>query len=535
MSALGGLGALAVGLAQLLLGMWMLREGLRQLAGAAFQRALARFTKSALSGALTGAIATAAVQSSSATVVTAIGFAGAGLLEFSQALGIVFGANVGTTVTGWVVLALGIRWKVTSLAPFLVLAGVIAHLYGGRRLGAWGRVGAGFALTLLGVEALGSTASAGQVFAWLGAFPADSWGSRLTLLGLGAAITVVTQSSSAGVAASLAALHAGALTFPQAAALVVGFDIGTTSTALIATLRGSLAARRTGYAHVIFNLLTALGAFFLLGAMPAIAQALAPGTLASAPEVWLVAFHSAFNVIGVAIALPLAKPFAALVERFVPERPGPHTERLDPRLLAESDVALRAAAATLGSIALHAFGQIEGLLTWPERAAVDLDELEALERALLDTQQFVARIRAPAGDREGDRGVIAALHAVDELHRLLDRLRQSERAAAFHADPELAKHARAFLEALPGPLLANEGAERRLEAAAAALAAERSGHRQRVLTAASQGALTPTAALDRMDAWRWLERVAHHAWRIVHHVARAPALVVAEREPPEPT
>jgi hypothetical protein len=130
--------------------------------------------------------------------------------------------------------------------------------------------------------------------------------------------------------------------------------------------------------------------------------------------------------------------------------------------------------------------------------------------------------------------LVAALHAVDELHRLLDRMRQERRVAPIREDAELAGHARLLAAALPRPLDAHERTERDLERTAAAFAAERSGQRERVLSAASRGELTPLAALDRMDSWRWLERCAHHGWRIVHHIGRIGPAKRVEREPAEP-
>jgi phosphate:Na+ symporter len=514
----------ALGLALLLFGMWLLREGLRELAGARLQRWLTRVTSSPLRGALAGAAATAAVQSSSATIVTAIGFASAGLLQFSQALGIVFGANVGTTLTGWLVLGLGIRWKLAVAAPALALAGVWLHLYARRRAASLGRVLAGLAFALLGIEALGAALASDAFASALHAFPGDTLGSRLALVALGTALTLVTQSSSAGVAAALAALAAGAISLPQAAAAVIGFDLGTTGSAVIAALRGSLAARRTSFAHVIFNVFTAAGAFALLGVLPRIAAGLPA-------DVALVAFHTFFNLAGVAVAIPLAGPFARLVERLVPERRRTLTRRLDARLLDEPEVALNAVAATLGEIALQAFARLEPMLGGEPAHA---DELEELESALVETQQFAARARPRGRDDPTAAALVAALHAVDELHRLLDRMRQAERSALLAEDAELSARGREIAQALPRPLDGREHGERALERVAGALGAQRSGHRERVLAAASRGELPPGAAMARLDSWRWLERCAHHAWRIVHHIGRIGAPGPAEREPAAP-
>jgi phosphate:Na+ symporter len=433
------------------------------------------------------------------------------------------------------VLAFGIRWKLAFAAPLLALAGVWLHLYAKRRVASAGRVLAGLAFALLGIDALGGALGSDAIASALLAFPGDTLGSRLALVALGTGITLVTQSSAAGVAATLAAIHAGALTFPQAAAVVIGFDLGTTASAVIAALRGSLAARRTGCAHVIFNVFTAVGAFALLAALPALENALAPGALARAlarePEIALVAFHSFFNLAGVVVAIPLAREFAHLVERLVPERRRTLTRRLDVRLLGEPQVALNAVAATLGEIAQQAFSRLVPMLAG---RVADAEDLEDLESALIETQQFVARAGPELRGSRSAQGLLAALHAVDELHRLLGRMRQARRVRPLAEDAELAERAQAIAGALPRTPEGRESAERGLERAAAALAAERSGHRERVIAAATRGELTPALALDRMDTWRWLERCAHHGWRIVHHIGRVGAEIREEREPTEP-
>jgi phosphate:Na+ symporter len=387
---------------------------------------------------------------------------------------------------------------------------------------------AGLAFALLGIEALGGALGGGTLAEALRLLPGDTLGSRAALVALGAGVTLLTQSSSAGVAATLAGLHGGALDLPQAAAVVIGFDLGTTGSAVLAALRGSLAARRTGFAHVIFNVLTAAGAFALLSASPLLARA---GD-ALTPEVALVAFHSLFNLGGAVVAIPFARGFARLVERLVPERRRTLTHRLDTRLLAEPEVALGAVAATLGDIALHAFALLEPMLGG---RSSDPEELEELETALAETQQFAARARPPQPRDPSAASFVAALHAVDELHRLLDRMRQVGRVAALGEDAELKSRGHAVASALPRPLGPREHAEQSIARTAAALAAERSGYRERVLVQASRGELTPSAALERMDSWRWLERCAHHAWRIVHHTGRIATGSPEEREPAEPS
>ncbi len=268
--ALGGLGLL-------LLGLTVLTDGLRSLAGDSAHKLLLGFTRSPVSGALTGAALTALLQSSSVTTVLTVGFVSAELIAFPQALGIVFGANVGTTATGWLVALFGFKLGIQSFLLPLLLVGMLMRMLGRARLASLGWALAGFAVLFLGIEAMQAGMAAFEGKLTPESFPPDTPGGRVLLVGIGMLVTAVTQSSSAGVAAALTALTAGAITLPQAAAMVIGMDIATTSTTALATLGGSAAARRTGYAHVIYNLLTGILAFFLLSPYLDGIDALLPG------------------------------------------------------------------------------------------------------------------------------------------------------------------------------------------------------------------------------------------------------------------
>ena len=260
-------------------------------------------------GALTGAATTALIQSSSATTVATIGLVGAGLLTFPQALGVIFGANIGTTLTGWIVATLGFKVKLGLIAPVMTLAGVLLRLFARGALAEAGLGLAGFSLLFIGLDMMQAGLAALEGGVTPTVFPDDTVFGRFQLVLIGVAITLVTQSSSAGVATALVALHTGAISFYQAAALVIGMDVGTTFTAVIASLGGSTAMRRTGYAHVTYNVATGLMAFAIL---PVFVWATA-GFLERGgdQQLTLVAFHSLFNLIGVLAILPITGVFRA--------------------------------------------------------------------------------------------------------------------------------------------------------------------------------------------------------------------------------
>jgi phosphate:Na+ symporter len=353
MQAAGGIGLF-------LLGMVLLTDGLRSLAGDRLRQVLARFTRSPVSGAMTGAAATALIQSSSATTVITIGLVGGGLLTFPHALGIIFGANIGTTITGWLVAALGFKVQLGLVAAPMVLAGALLRMFASGRLAQAGMSVAGFGLLFVGIGLMQAGLAALEGVVTPERFPADTVFGRFELVLIGVAITLVTQSSSAGVATALVALHGGAISFYQACAMVIGMDIGTTFKAALAVIGGSTQMRRTGYAHVLYNLATGVMAFVLLPLY--VWQAgdfLAAGGDA---QFALVAFHTLFNMLGVILVLPFTNSFARFVMRLVPEEGAPLADRLDERLLASPSAALDAAIATLRTVALELADAVTGLL-----------------------------------------------------------------------------------------------------------------------------------------------------------------------------
>lgn len=299
------------GIGLFLLGMSMMTDGLKVAAGPMLKSVLGSWTSSAPRGLLAGAFITAIVQSSSATTVAVIGFVNAGLLTLTQAIWVVFGANVGTTTTGWLVALVGIKISMTALGLPLVGVGMLAYLFAGERarLAGLGRALAGFGIFFMGIGVLQ------DAFAGLAPSLADMGldGSGLAgLLGfvlVGVVLTLTTQSSSAAIAITLTAAGSGAVALMPAAAVIIGANIGTTSTAGFAAIGGTAAARRTALSHVAFSLLAATAAFALMPVLLG-ASSLALGLLGLTDDdpTRLAAFHTLLNLLGVVLIWPLA-PF----------------------------------------------------------------------------------------------------------------------------------------------------------------------------------------------------------------------------------
>ena len=520
LAALGGIGLV-------MLGMTILTEGLRALAGDSLRRILSRFTGNAFMGALTGAAITAAMQSSTAVTVATVGLVGGGVLTFLQAVGIIFGANIGTTVTGWLVAVLGFSFDLqTALAP-AVFAGALLRRYGRGRLADAGMALAGFGLLFMGLGALKTGLAGIDSVLAPDSFPPDTWGGRAMLMALGAAMTIVTQSSSAGVATALVALHGGTIALEQAAALVIGMDVGTTASAALAALGGSTAMRRTGYAHVLLNVLTGLVAFLALDLLLDAARWIS----GDGGELALVAFHTGFNVAGVTLLLPFARQFARLVERLVPERGPQLTAGLDDRLIADPPVAVDVAMRALRRIA-HSQAQLLADLLGDGPGMAGKLRFDVLAAALDTTRLFLDRIETGGRDGRAHDRHRAAMHALDHMLRLQNRLGQTPRIAAMAAERRLGRLA-SMLRAMARRVAASADfaphAER-LGWLRRVYRGRRDSFRAATIDAATHDRIATDQAILRLDAMRWLDRVSYHLWRIAVNFSGAAEEAAAEIE-----
>ncbi|UES40813.1 Na/Pi cotransporter family protein [Roseibium aggregatum] len=508
MSALGGVGLF-------LIGMLLLTDGLKALAAQRIRDLLSRFTSTPLSGAVTGALTTAVIQSSSATTVAAVGFVASGLLTFPQALGVIFGANVGTTLTGWLVAVLGFKLDLGQIALPFVFFGAIARLAFRGRIALAGQALAGFCLIFIGIEHMKDGLDAFSGVVTPTDFPPDTLFGRLQLVLIGMLITVVTQSSSAGVATALAALGAGAINFPQAAALVIGMDVGTTFTAALATIGGGTMARRTGYAHVIYNVMTGVMAFFLLGPFQLVAGAL---TGNGDNQIALVAFHSFFNALGVVLVLPLARPFARLIEHLVPEKGSDLTSRLDPLVLRDPHAAASLAGQTVAHLETLIIERLRNRLGAKSSAYEELDR-EDLAKAIAETRAYLDKIIVPPNDMAFQEELKGLFHILDHLSRLLYRCDQRQRIDELSLDHRLKRLAGLLLGVTDISTRQKDAKtqEKTLDRLRLLMRRQRRLNRDRLIAMAAADAVPAETVWLKLDALRWLHRVSYHLWRIRLH------------------
>jgi len=530
---------IAGGVGIFLLGMILLTDGLKAAAGDALRRTLERFTGGRVSALLSGAAVTAVVQSSSATTLATIGFVSAGLLSFPSAVGVIFGANLGTTSTGWIVAVLGLRLRIGELAMPLVAVGALLRLLGRGRTRSLGLALAGFGLIFLGIEVLqgGMSGLAAQLDP--SRFPGATFAGRILLVILGAVMTVVLQSSSAAVATTLTALHSGALQLEQAALLVIGQNMGTTVKSALAAVGAAVPARRTAVAHILFNVFTGVVALLILPGFLAAERHLLGGIGVDDPAVVLAGFHTAFNLLGVLLLLPVVHHFARLVERLVPERVPSLTRHLDRSLLEVPTVAVEAArraSLDLGSLVVS---RVRAILQGVAGGRELEDESATVSEALARTRAFLGEVRSQADGDDGFFRHLSVLHALDHLDRLWEACGERDRPLGHPGAPMpggreaslalLADAATWFSGGFAAPgeptggTYLDDGSASALVARAEALSRDvaeaRRTHRAWLLAETAAGRAEPEAVNRRIDAVRWLDRVHYHLWRALAHLA----------------
>jgi phosphate:Na+ symporter len=532
--------AIAGGIGFFLLGMAVMTDGLKALAGSALRTVLARAAATSLSGTVWGAVVTLLVQSSSATTMTTIGLVSAGLLTFPQGLSLVFGANVGTTGTGWLVALLGVRVSLTAYALPIVFAGALLKLMGKGRWAASGASIAGFALILVGLTTLqqGMSGLAEQLQpanlpAVLGE-PGVPWWSgflgTLTLVATGLVMTAVMQSSTAAITVTISALDAGAIGLDQALALVIGQNIGTATSSAMAAIGASNTAKRLAVAYVVFKLIAAAIALVLF---PPVTRFLLRASAIVEPVTLVAAYHTAYNVVGVGILLPLIGPFSKVIERLVPDRGTAFAQYLDPAALSASPiVAIEAARRTVA----HILASLCSSATSSSDGTVVRQSSDALHQV----QVFLSKVTESLPSADERQWFIETLHALDHTIRLSDAVGEKANVEALLGGPErravelymdamrTAAESSALLEHVTVQHGAAESSDTRPGEAIAHLAScsrelviLHREHRRATLDSVAAGKLPASDAIAIVDAIRLLDRRAHHAWRAVAYLAGA--------------
>lgn len=519
------------GVGLFLLGMRLMTDGLRLSAGRALRDILTRSTATPGRGLLSGILITTVVQSSSAVTVATIGFVNAGLLSLGQALAVVYGSNVGTTATGWLVAAVGLHVDVKALA--LPLLGVGMALGVARRSGRAGHLGealAGFGAFFLGIDVL-----RGAFESWGGGIPVGAPASGplgvVLLVGVGFVLTVLLQSSSAAIALILTSVGGGALAVESGAALVIGANLGTTTTAVLATLGATPNARRVAAGHVAFNLLTGVVALLLLPfLLMGLAELRRRAGLGSEPAAIVAAFHTVFNVLGVLLMIPLSPRLARFLEgrfRTAAEEEA-RLRYLDANVAQTPDLAVGALGLELGRIAhLTRHMGADALFARPPQEAIDArrDAVTALVEGVGDFLDQLRQQRLSASVQEALPLALRAARSFAETAELAQAI--AHKASGLDPLPAGLEPLRAAWQETVMRLFAAAavgGPDASPEAAAALRTEVDDGYtalKQTLVDAAARGRLPVASLVARVDHLsdvhqlaRQVEHGARHLWAL---------------------
>lgn len=314
-------------LGMFLYGMNLMSTGLQKTAGPGLRNLLASITSNPFKGVLTGLGVTAAIQSSSATTVMVVGFVNAGLLTLIQAIGMIMGANIGTTMTAWIIAVFGFKADISALAVPLMALGFIFSVSKKDKLRNISELIIGFSLLFLGLSLMKSSVpdlrQSPEVLGFITSWSGHGFGSVLLFLALGTILTLILQSSSATVALTLIFLNMGWIQFDMAAAMVLGENIGTTITANIAAAVGSVNAKRAALAHTVFNLFGVVWALAIFHPFINFVQwlvSLMGVDEATATIYGISMLHTTFNLLNTLLLVWFTKPIARLVTVLVKDK-----------------------------------------------------------------------------------------------------------------------------------------------------------------------------------------------------------------------
>jgi phosphate:Na+ symporter len=349
------------GLCLFLFGMNIMGQALERRAGSRLRTTLSKMTGKTMTGFLTGLIVTAIIQSSSATTVMVVGFVNSGLMTLKQAIGVIMGANIGTTVTAWLLSLGGISgdalWvqmlKPTSFTPILALIGIIMYMFSkDSRKNDTGMILLGFATLMFGMDTMsGAVSGLREVPEFRQMFLAF----KNPLLGVlaGAVLTGIIQSSSASVGILQALALSGQVSYGAAIPIIMGQNIGTCVTALISSVGTSRNAKRAAVVHLSFNV---IGTIVWLSVFCIVRAVAAPAFLDESATMYGIAIaHSAFNIACTAILLPASGMLEKLAIRIVPDGKKKDSEvTLDERLLATPPLALEQCSVVTEDMAYYA-------------------------------------------------------------------------------------------------------------------------------------------------------------------------------------
>jgi phosphate:Na+ symporter len=426
-----------------LYGMKLMSEALQKVAGGKLRNFLAVMTSNRVTGVITGISITAIIQSSSATTVMIVSFVNAGLLTLTESAGVIMGANIGTTVTAWIIAILGFKVKMSFLSLPIIGIGFPLIFSKKTRNQSWGEVLVGFALLFIGLESLKTSVpdigENPEMLEFLKDFTGMGLGSTLIFLVIGTLLTVVIQSSSATMALTLVMCNNGWISFESAAAMVLGENIGTTITANIAAMVANASAKRAARLHFLFNVVGVIWVisilpFFLKGvdSLTISVSGKSAFTNAGSIPIALSFFHTFFNISNVLLQIWFVKYLVILVQKMVPDREEDQEFKLKYikfGMLSTSELSILQAKKEIIVYAQQTkklFGRLKNMLveTNERKFQKQFDKMDSGEDKSDEMEVSIARYLTKVAEgelsKESSRGISAMLRIIDEIESIGD-------------------------------------------------------------------------------------------------------------------
>lgn len=364
-------------------GMKIMSDGIQKVAGSKMRSILSKMTSNRFLGITTGFLITALLQSSSATTVMIVSFVNAGLLSLVESVGVIMGANIGTTITAWLISILGFKVKISSIALPIIAIGFPMMFASKANIRSWAEVFIGFALLFMGLDELKNSVpdlkQNPEFLSFLANYAEMGYLSTIIFIGVGTILTLVVQSSSAAMALTLVMCYEGYIPFELAAAMVLGENIGTTITANLAAMVGNVHAKRSARAHFIFNI---FGVIWMIIAFPffikmidnymSLNMQMSPLNVVGesvAIPIGLSIFHTTFNIINVLLMVGFVPLISRIVIKIQPSKGEVdeefHLEHIGTGLMQTTELSILEAnkeVAKFGKIIAKLFGFIPELL-----------------------------------------------------------------------------------------------------------------------------------------------------------------------------
>ena len=428
------------GLALFLFGMDVMGKALERQAGGKLQTILAKMSSNVFKGFLLGLGVTAVIQSSSATTVMVVGFVNSGIMTLKQAVGVIMGSNIGTTVTAWILSLSGLEgdsfiiklFKPSTLAPLIGIIGVILYMGKNEKRKGIGTIMLGFMALMTGMDIMGDSMEFLESEPWFAQLMI-SFSNPIVGILFGAGLTAIIQSSSASVGILQGLCVTGAVTYGAAIPIILGQNIGTCITAIMGAIGANRNARRTAMVHLLFNV---VGAVMFAVVFYGLGMFIEWNFLETSVQAWDISLiHTAFNLVATAVLMPMNGLLVKLAYLFIPAEHTPQKEELlDERLLATPAVAVQRAHEIAGEMAADAAKAMHlamGLTKKFDSAIMEQvieleDKTDRYEDAL---NTYLVKLSAMNLSVHDNRILNTLLYTVSDIERMADHAMAIAKAA----------------------------------------------------------------------------------------------------------